>query len=232
LGLCWQGWGANSAASPSWMRIKGRETPIERKPYMTSPFKNQTCLYVELAGEVPLMLTTCVRASRRSVAPDVEHRSRPTWSQAPVVPSPTALAVTQYADVVKPGHADLLSSKSAAFFDTTNGTSLSNPFLNATSSPKSKYKTKSYGSPKASSSPSQFSMTGAREDPGSPTAVPFRLEDTSRRAVTPSPLHRTKSMGASLRSPFSPAASEVVRVTTPGSRRDLFTPTSSSGCPF
>lgn len=43
-----QGWGATSSASPTWMTISTREMPVERIPYLTSPYKTGSCLYVAL----------------------------------------------------------------------------------------------------------------------------------------------------------------------------------------
>lgn len=149
----------------------------------------------------------------------VEHKSRPTWSQAPVVPTPAAAAQAQFADLVKPELGELLRTQSGkTFFDTTNGTSLSNPFLTGSSSPKPRYKTGRHnGSPSSPARALVLEDTTFR--PMSATASPLR------RAASTSTMRASSTFGGGRGdSPFSTTGGDVVRVTTPSSRQNLFSP--------
>ncbi len=171
-----------------------------------------------------------------------EHKSRPVWSQAPVLPDRDASSEvgTQH---LRPEYAGIVRTRSEPFFDTANGTALAkNPF-NLTLE---RVKTGSGGGGGSPSSTRTSDSRGSARD--TPTS------DTSRGDVTPTGTSRSSARrpgtgvaepgssrlpispirvggGAAMRSPpfrspLSPAAGEVLRVTTPKSRPDLFVPVS------
>lgn len=172
---------------------------------------------------VCLPSSSTLTCSCRLESPGKEHRSRPTWSQAPVVPSPTAVDVSRFAGSVRGEHAEHLArthSASALSFDATNGTSLLNPFLttDAHSSPKPKYKTGGYGAgyQRAGDGATSPVDTGLLKSPLAGTGTlrsPLSRSGLSQTRATTSP--------GSERSPFGLGTSRTV---TPTSKPDLFAP--------
>lgn len=215
------GWGATSQASPTWMTTLNRDHP-ERKPYLTAAYAGGTHLLE-----------------------DTGHESRPTWSQAPVMPSPAAAAHAKFAQYVRPNLAAVLLAKADTSFDDVNGTALTNPFLSThASSASPNYKTGVLSPTTLHHSPGGHyggvpvspSATAALTSPLSPVARPSSSvpslgafgSGTGAGTGAASPLARGTfgtpggRFDGPSRSPLSPTGGEVVRVTTPSSRADLF----------